>query len=256
MSEDATQHEPLIVDLSERSVVTITFNRPERANAYTPTLLNELGRVLEDLHRGGEARVIVLRGAGRHFCAGADIVGQHSWHYTLQQVLHLLATVPIPSIALVHGGSVGGGAAMAACCDIVVADKTAFFSIPEIRIGIAPLALSPYLVPAMGHRNFRHFAMTGERIPAAEAYRIGLAQKLCDHVDLDGTGVEIANALLQGAPNAMRELKAKTSLAFAIDGEQADETRLRTSPEYLEGRNSFREKRKPYWYPEYWRPEW
>jgi methylglutaconyl-CoA hydratase len=249
--------ETITCDVSARGVATITLNRPDRGNSITQTMLDELGGELVALARGKNARVIVLRGNGKHFCAGADVAGraggaeQPQPRFSLHAVLAALDAQPQPTLAVVHGAAAGGGAALAACCDVVVAAEQAFFSIPEVRLGMAPVRLAPLFIRAMGYRSFRRYGQSGERILAPEALRIGLAHEVCAASDLDRKAGEIADALLQGAPLAMRELKqAAAAIAApplpAATGPHHDPT---TSPEAIEGIASFREKRKPKWYP-------
>ena len=252
---------PQTLNVTEsRGVATIVLNRPERSNAIDQRMLDEL--VQEFSVRGSDetTRVIVLRGAGKHFCGGADLAGRRSEptdsapHATLVEVLAALDRLPKPTIAVVHGAAVGGGAGFAACCDIVLAVDTAFFSIPEVRVGMAPLGVAPFLARAMGLRSFRRYGLTGERIPAAEALRIGLAHEVASAEKIDERMGEIVDALLHGAPGALRTLKndmdryaapsvaAISSVHRTHDAMQSEEAR--------EGIASFKEKRKPRWYPQ------
>src|SRR5207248_4999280 len=112
-----------------------------------------------------------------------------------------------PAVAVVHGGAVGGGAAFAACCDVAIATENAFFSIPEVRVGMAPLGVMPFLVRAMGHRNFRRYGLSGERIAAAEALRIGLVHQVCETATMEDTLARLVDDLLHGAPDAIATLK-------------------------------------------------
>lgn len=247
--------ETMTCELSGRGVATVTLNRPERGNAVNATMLNELGAQLVALASDESARVIVLRGRGKHFCAGADVAGRggaDAPQFSLHQVLAALDAQPQPTLAVVQGAAAGGGAALAACCDVVVAAEQAFFSIPEVRLGMAPVRLAPFLIRAMGHRSFRRYGLSGERISAHEALRIGLAHAVCGAADLEGTAAAIIDALLHGAPGAMRELKAAVA-AMATPASPAPTTGPDHDPmkseEAVEGIASFREKRKPNWYP-------
>jgi methylglutaconyl-CoA hydratase len=248
--------ETITCELSKRGVATITLNRPDRGNAFNQTMLNELGAQLAEFASDESARVIVLRGRGKHFCTGADVTGRGGAdappvQFSLHQILAVLDAQPQPTLAVVQGAAAGGGAALGACCDIVVAAEQAFFSIPEVRLGMAPVRLAPFLIRAMGHRSFRRYGLSGERISALEALRIGLAHAVCGAADLDGQAAEIIDALLHGAPGAMRELK-RAAAAMAMPASPAS-----TSPDHdpvksaeaVEGIASFREKRKPNWYP-------
>ena len=247
------------VDLSPRRIATVLLNRPDRGNAFDQTMLDEVASQLARLAADDRARVVVLRGSGRHFCTGADLVSRADGdaatgpHATLPDVLAALDGLPKPTVAVVHGGAVGGGTAFAACCDIVIATDAAFFSIPEVRVGMAPLGVAPFLIRAMGHRGFRRYALSGERISPAVALRLGLAHEVCDTAQIDETLAHVTDELLHGAPGAMRELKQASdrysapSLASLLADKPAPHGPR--SAEAQEGIASFREKRKPNWYP-------
>ena len=247
------------VDVSARHVATVLLNRPDRGNAFDQRMLDELAAQWSAFASDDTVRVVVLRGGGRHFCTGADLAARETaapsaaLRISLVDVLLALDALPKPTVAAVHGGAVGGGAALAACCDVVIATEGAFFSIPELRVGLAPLGVTPFLVRAMGHRSFRRYALSGERITAAEAQRIGLAHELCEATRLDETLARVVDALLHGAPGATRDLKrawdhyASPSLASIRANPPVHHGTQ--SPEAREGVASFREKRKPGWYP-------
>jgi methylglutaconyl-CoA hydratase len=173
---------------------------------------------------------------------------------SLVDALAALDRLAKPTVAVIHGAAVGGGAALAACCDIVLAAESAFFSIPEVRVGMAPLGVAPFLIRAMGHRGFRRYGLSGERFGAAEALRIGLAHEVVGADKLDQKLAEITDALLHAAPGAVREMKAAmehdvTPSVAAILARRAAH-RPPKSAEANEGVASFREKRKPSWYPQ------
>jgi methylglutaconyl-CoA hydratase len=249
------------VDISPRQVATVTLNRPDRGNAFDQTMLDELAEQFAALGTNENVRIVVLRGGGRHFCTGADLSSRGAEAAAtaakppapVRDVLVALETVPKPTIAVVHGGAVGGGAAFAACCDVALATEAAFFSIPEVRVGMPPLGVMPFLVRAMGHRSFRRYGLSGERIPAAEALRLGLVHQLCDATDVDATLARIADELLHGAPGALATLKsaaaefASPTLAAILANKAPHNAK---TPEAIEGIASFREKRKPKWYPQ------
>jgi methylglutaconyl-CoA hydratase len=249
----------LSVDVSARRIATVTLNRPDRGNAFDQVMLDELARQLAALADDDQVQIVVLRGGGRHFCTGADLArageahAQPGPHVSLRDVLVALDTLPKPTLAVVHGAAVGGGAAFAACCDVVIAADSAFFSIPEVRVGMPPLGVAPFLVRAIGHRAFRRYGLSGERIPAAEALRLGLAHQVCDAASLDDTLARIADELLHGAPGAISALKsaaaqfASPTLSTILADQPSHNPK---TPEALEGIASFREKRKPSWYPQ------
>jgi methylglutaconyl-CoA hydratase len=248
----------ITVEVSARRIATVLLNRPERGNAFDQTMLDELGEAFAALATGEEARIVVLRGSGRHFCSGADLVARAAAaaapaHVSLRDVLASLDGLPKPTLAVVHGAAIGGGAAFAACCDAVIAADDAFFSIPEVRVGIPPLGVAPFLVRAIGHRNFRRYGLSGERITAAEALRLGLAHEVCAADALDETLARVADAFLHGAPGAVSALKsaaahyASPTLSAILAAQTAHDPK---TPEAHEGIASFREKRKPRWYPQ------
>jgi methylglutaconyl-CoA hydratase len=252
----------LTVEVSPRRIATVLLNRPERGNAFDQAMLDELHEQFVSLAANDAVRIVVLRGSGRHFCTGADLAARAAdAHATstqpdkppasLRDVLIALDTLSKPTVAVVHGAAVGGGAGFAACCDIVIAADTAFFSIPEVRVGMAPLGVMPFLIRAMGHRSFRRYGLSGERIAAAEALRIGLAHLVCNAASLDETLTRTTDELLHGAPGAIRDLKsaaaefASPALSTILANRPAHDPK---SPEAREGIASFREKRKPSWY--------
>jgi methylglutaconyl-CoA hydratase len=249
------------VEMSARGIATIRLNRPERSNAIDQAALDDLARQFLSLGSDERVRVVVLRGAGKHFCAGADLVARASApqnlapaQTTIVDLLAALDRLPKPTVAAVHGAAIGAGAALAACCDVVVAAESAFFSIPEVRIGMAPLGVTPFVIRAIGHRSFRRYGLSGERFGAAEALRIGLAHEVVPAEQLDEKVAEVVDALLHGAPDAQRTLKDGMErfvapTVAAIVAARPSHGSART-PEAQEGIASFKEKRKPSWYPQ------
>jgi methylglutaconyl-CoA hydratase len=248
------------VEVSSRGIATITLNRPERSNAFDQAMLNALARQLAERGADAATRVVVLRGAGKHFCGGADLVARGmepepaAGQVSLVEVLATLDRLPKPTVAVVHGAAVGGGAGLAACCDIVLATDAAFFSIPEARVGMAPLGVAPFLIRAMGHRAFRRYGLSGERFGAAEALRVGLAHDVVGAERLEQRLGEITDALLHAAPGAVREMKAAMDHDATPSIEAILARRLAHGPprseEAKEGIAAFKEKRKPSWYPQ------
>jgi methylglutaconyl-CoA hydratase len=248
------------VEFSSRGVATMTLSRPERSNAFDQGMLNILAQQFAERAADAATRIIVLRGAGKHFCGGADLVARGmepapaAGQVSLVDALAALDRLPKPTIAVVHGAAVGGGAALAACCDIVLATDAAFFSIPEVRVGMAPLGVAPFLIRAMGHRAFRRYGLSGEGFGAAEALRIGLAHEVVGAEKLEQRLDEIADALLHAAPGTVREMK----VAMEHDASPSIEAILArraahgppSSAEAKEGVAAFKEKRKPSWYPQ------
>lgn len=251
----------IVVEVSARRIAMVRLNRPERGNAFDQVMLDELAQAFGALGADDAVRILVLRGSGRHFCTGADLAARGATpaaagataHASLREVLTALDALPKPTMALVHGAAVGGGAAFAACCDVALATEDAFFSIPEIRVGMPPLGVAPFLVRAIGHRAFRRYGLSGERFAAAEALRLGLVHQTCATDALEEVSGRIADELLHGAPGAIATLKraaaqyASPTLATILETQTPHDSK---SPEALEGIASFREKRKPSWYPQ------
>ncbi len=248
------------IEISSRGIATITLSRPERSNAFDQAVLNALAKAFAERAADAATRVVVICGSGKHFCGGADLMARDmeaapaAAQASLVDVLAALDRLPKPTVAVVHGAAVGGGAALAACCDIVLAVDSAFISIPEVRVGMAPLGVAPFLIRAMGHRAFRRYGLSGERFGAAEALRIGLAHEVVSADRLEAKLIEITDALLHAAPGAVREMKAAMendvtpSVATILGGRPAHAPPR--SEEAKEGVAAFKEKRKPSWYPQ------
>jgi methylglutaconyl-CoA hydratase len=262
----------ILSERGARGVATIALNRPDRGNAYDDVMLRELAAQFAALGADPLVRVVVLRGAGKHFCVGADIAWHRSSQHTAERavepapklldVLLALDALPKPTICLLHGAAVGGGLAFAACCDIALAEESAFFSIPEVRIGLVPGPLVPIFLRAMDYRAFRRYGLSGERFSAAEALRLGLIHEVCAADQIEGVLARISEELLLGAPGAIAALK---SVAARLAAPPITEALLREldagsasmlqTDEAREGIASFLEKRKPNWYPKSQREE-
>ena len=251
---------PLIEDVDGRGVVTVTFNRPDKGNAYNQAMLDAMHEILTRHAAEPSTRVLVLRGAGKHFCAGADLTGHDAAapepRVTTPGLCLALDNFPKPTIAVVHGACIGGGLAFAAGCDMVIAARDAFFSLPEVRLGFAPLPLVALLVRAIHPRHLRRYLTSGERFSAADALRIGLVHELCDASEIVAAQTKAVAAFLEAAPLAASSVK-RTLLSHSGDAVtdellaqlQAEFRRGADSAEANEGRAAFREKRKPSWAP-------
>jgi methylglutaconyl-CoA hydratase len=250
----------------ERGVARVTLNRPEVYNAYNSEMIEGLLAAYEDLARA-PLRAVVIAGAGKNFQAGADInwldgVRRSPPEENLRasrmtaEAVQRLNLLPVPTIALVQGACFGGGTGIAAACDIVIAADNASFSIAEVRVGVAGTIIMPQLNDAIGLRQVRRYALTGERFDAQEARRIGLVHEVVPLSELEAAGERIVAALLASAPEAVEQTKA-AALRFAwgdldaktftwlIDNHAA----RRQSAEAAEGLAAFREKRSPRWAP-------
>ena len=247
-------------EIDRRGVVTITFNRPGKGNAYNQAMLDALFDSLARHAADASCRVIVLRGAGKHFCAGADIseydAPPAASRITLPGVCRALDDFPKPAVALIHGACIGGGLAFAACCDFVIAARGAVFSLPEVRLGFAPVPLVGFLVRAIFPRYLRRYLISGERFDAEEAFRIGLVHELCDESAAEVVLAKAVDSLLEAAPlaasTAKQELQARSRELITdelLAELQVAFRRSFESAEAQEGRAAFREKRKPHWVP-------
>lgn len=250
-----------------RGVVTITLNRPEVNNAYNDHMIAGLHEAMDALGTDAGVRVVVLRGAGRHFQAGADLkwisgVGREDEQTNLRvshataDAVRRLDCVPVPVVALVRGGCFGGGTGIVAACDIVIAAQDAIFSITEARWGLTPGIILPQLCRAMGVRQVRRYALSCERFDAMQAQRMGYVHEVCEIEELDAVGARTVDALLMNAPLATSATKARTlHIADApMDDAEFDDlvrehARFRQQAEGREGTASFIEKRVPAWYP-------
>ena len=250
----------LLTHVDPRGVATLTLNRPDKGNAYNQALLDALDETLARYAADAAVRILVLRGNGRHFCAGADVSGQGAAlpepRATLPGFCRALDAFPKPTIALIHGGCIGGGLAFAACCDVAIAALEAFFSLPEVRLGFAPMPLAPFLVRAVQPRALRRYLVSGERFNAEEALRIGLVHEIADAATLEGALSKVITGFLEAGPNAAAAAKrvlrhqANGTIAEELLAElQAEFRKGADSAEANEGRAAFREKRKPHWAP-------
>ena len=252
-------YETIRAEVSPRGIAIVTLNRPDRGNALNQTLLDELGNCLTSYAQDPQVRIVILRGEGKHFCAGADVGGRSAQDappkFSLAQMLEVLERFPKPTMALVQGAAAGGGLALASCCDVVLAGREAFFTIPEVRLGMAPSpTLAALFVRAVGLRAFRRYGFSGERISADVAQRLGLVTEIAEAADLLAKAEAIADAMLLGAPGAIATLKARVCefnappVSTIFDPAVRDAKHVRTS-EAEEGVAAFKEKRKPNWYP-------
>jgi methylglutaconyl-CoA hydratase len=248
--------ETLLTSVSARGVATLTFNRPDRANSYDAAILDALADGFETFGRDQAVRVIVLRGAGKHFSAGAAVGAGGKPRRAIGEVCAMIDAIAKPTVAVAQGACIGGALAIASCCDVMVASRDAFFAIPEVRLGFAPGPLLGAFARGIGYRALRRYLLSGDRFSAEDGHRLGLVHRLCDAEGLDGTVDELIDALLLGAPDAAATakglLRRHAPLALSADElhdlQRAHEA-MADSQEAVEGRAAFKEKRKPGWYP-------
>ena len=246
-------------------IAALTLARPEVHNAFDDHLIAELTHKLRDLDHDPAVRGIILAAQGKSFSAGADLnwmkrVARYSEAENIRDAVALaslmrtLDTMSKPTIARVQGSAFGGGVGLVACCDIAVASTTATFSLSEVRLGLIPAVISPYVIAAIGSRNARRYFLTAERFDAHEALRVGLVHSTVEDHELDATVDRIIDELLRCGPKAIAA--AKDLIAHVahrrIDQLLAEETamriaRIRVSPEGQEGIAAFLDKRPPGW---------
>lgn len=252
-------------DIDARGVARLTLERPERHNAFDDALVRELTAAIAQLDGDGAVRIVVLTGAGPSFSAGADIEWMRAMAaygadqnradaLALAGLMDALYRLGKPTIARVNGAAFGGGVGLVACCDIVLAASSARFAFTEVRLGIAPAVISPYVIGAIGAREARRLFLTGEAFDAEHAHAIGLVHRVVDPQALDTALDEVIGALLQGGPAAQAAIKrlvdrvASGGDATALRDETAELiARLRASPEGQEGLGAFLAKRAPEW---------
>lgn len=246
-------------------VATIWMNRPDVHNAFDDALIAALTTELRRLDQLPQARVIVLAANGKSFSAGADLswmrrMAKYSQEENLRDAVALanlmrtLDGVKKPTIARVQGAAFGGGVGLVACCDIAVASTQAVFCLSEVRLGLIPSVISPYVIAALGERAARRYFLTAERFDAAEAGRIGLVHEVVDADALDETVSSIAGHLLKGGPRALAAAKrliadvSRRPVDDALSAETAKRiAAIRVESEGQEGLAAFLDKRKPDW---------
>ena len=258
-------YQSIITEVDD-SIGILTLNRAERHNAFDELLVDEITRGLLELEADPRVRVVVLSSTGKSFCAGADL----NWVRRAatctasenlrdaRELARLLATLnefSKPTIARVQGPAYGAGLGLIAACDIAVATYDTLFALTEVKLGLLPAVVCPYVVAAIGERYARRYMLSAERFSAAEAYRIGLVHEIVPgEEELDEAIGEIIDSLLKNGPNAQAECKALLRIVAGqpIDDATVEETTqraaiVRSTPEGHEGLSAFLEKRKPNW---------
>ena len=248
-----------------QGVAWVWLNRPELRNAMNDVVIAELAAAIAAAIADDAVRAIVLAGRGKAFCAGADLNWMKSGREmtpeesrkdsgNLAKVLRLLNENPKPTVARVQGAAFAGGTGLVAACDIAIASTEAKFCISEVKLGLIPSMISPYVLRAMGERNARRFFLTAEVFDAAEAHRIGFVQQLVEPDALDAAVDATLGHLVVGGPQALGEAKRliRDVAGRRIDDSLTAETtariaKIRASDEAQEGIASFFEKRKPNW---------
>jgi methylglutaconyl-CoA hydratase len=258
---------PVLVSVDARGVGTITLNRPAVNNAYDASVVTGMVDAVTQVANDPQVRIVVLRGNGRHFQAGADLswlmgVASQSPDENLAvsrltgEAMRALNQLDKPTIALVHGACIGGGTGIISSCDVVIAEASAVFAISEARWGMAATIIFPQLIAAIGERQCRRYALTCEKFDAERARELGLVHEVCADGELDYAAEPVINGLLDAGPDAVRITKQgllRSAGSYMDDGTFAvlaqEHALKRQSAEAAEGFASFKEKRRASWYP-------
>lgn len=255
----------VLLQIDPRGVARLTLNRPRIHNAFDDRLIARLSKLLSELEVRPGLRALVLTSEGKSFSAGADLnwmrrMAGYSENENradalkLAELMSRLNRLPVPTIARVQGPVFGGGVGLIACCDMAVAAERALFSLSEVRLGIIPAVISPYVIAAIGERAARRFMLTGERFDSAEALRLGLLHRVVADDGLDHAIDQLLQELLKCGPGAQAAAKRlirdvagrPVNPALIVDTAERI-TALRASPEGREGLTAFLEKRPPDW---------
>ncbi len=257
--------ETVLFDVNAQGVATVTLNNPDKHNAFDDTIIRALTTIFNDIAQRDDIRVMVLTSTGKSFSAGADLgwmkrMASYSYEDNLKDanalanMLKALNFLPQPSIAKIQGAAFGGAVGLASCCDIVIAANKASFCLSEVKLGLIPATISPYVVNAMGLKACRRYFQTAERFFADKAQQLGLVDEVVELDNLNNEVNNIVTILLNNAPIAVRAAKQLTfDVAYqTIDDVLLADTseriaRLRVSDEGQEGLGAFFEKRTPAW---------
>jgi methylglutaconyl-CoA hydratase len=256
----------ILIHIDERGIATLTMNRPEVHNAFDDLLIADMTAALKSLAENERVRVVLLAGSGRSFSAGADLgwmrrMADYSWDENLRDALGLATLMQTlnglakPTIALIQGAAYGGGVGLVACCDMAIATHRSTFCLSEVKLGLMPAVISPYVIAAIGSRACRRYFLTAEPFDATEAHRLGLVHEVvADDPALRTRGQELATLLLKNGPQAMAAAK---DLIAAVAGRPVDAGQIadtagriadrRASAEGREGLSAYLEKRIPGW---------
>lgn len=260
-----TDFNTLQLEFAENGVATLWLNRPEKNNAFNAGMIRELILALEAVKAAANVRFLLLRGRGRHFSAGADLAWMQEsarLDYNanlddsreLAELMYGLFQLKVPTLAVVQGAAFGGALGLISCCDMAIGAADAQFSLSEVRIGLAPAVISPFVVQAIGERATRRYALTAERFSGERARELGLLAECYPAEELEQAVQDWTANLLLNSPQAMRV--SKDLLREVGNGELSPNlrrytenaiARIRVSPEGQEGLNAFLEKRKPGW---------
>lgn len=260
-----TDFNTLQLDIAANGVATLWLNRPDKNNAFNAGMIRELILALDAVKEHGQVRFLILRGRGRHFSAGADLAWMQEsarLDYNanlddareLAELMYALYQLKVPTLAVVQGAAFGGALGLISCCDMAIGAIDAQFSLSEVRIGLAPAVISPFVVQAIGERAARRYALTAERFNGERARELGLLAECYPAEEMDQAVESWTANLLLNSPQAMRAskdlLREVGSGVLSPNLRRYTENaiaRIRVSAEGQEGLNAFLEKRKPSW---------
>ena len=255
----------VITEIDDLGVARITLNNPDKHNAFDDQIIGQLTEAFVAIASNSDVRVMVLGSEGKSFSAGADLewmkrMASYSYEENLRDasalalMLKTLNQMPQPTIARVQGAAFGGAVGLVSCCDMAVAATNASFSLSEVKIGLVPATISPYVIAAIGERWARRYFLTAERFDAQRAMQIGLVNEAVNAEQLDQQINSLIEALLVNGPEAVMAAK---QLVFDVSGKPIDQNlidhsceviaAIRVSEQGQEGLNAFLEKRKPHW---------
>jgi methylglutaconyl-CoA hydratase len=251
----------------DNKVGRVFLSRPDVRNAFNAEMIAELSDLFARINKRDDLRVVVLTGEGKAFCAGADLkwmgdVLNYSYEENLQDsknladMFYLLNNCPLPTIARVNGAAIGGGCGLVAVCDIVIASENAKFSLSEVKIGLVPACISPYVIRRMGDKNSREFFLSGERFGPDKALAAGLANEVVPETELDNAVNRRIKLLISSGPEALKWCKQLLQNVPSMPEKEAGQytaeviAKLRMGQEGQEGMRAFFEKRKPNWLEE------
>ncbi|NVD08059.1 gamma-carboxygeranoyl-CoA hydratase [Vibrio sp. JPW-9-11-11] len=251
--------------LEPNGLAYLTLNRPEQANAFNAQMITELLDAMDFLATQPSARGLMLSGEGKHFCAGADIDWMRSMAdkdhssnltdaYQLATLMHTLDTLPLPTLALVQGSAFGGALGLICCCDMAIASDDARFCLSEVKLGLVPATIAPYVIRAMGNRQARRYMLSAEMINASSALSLGLVHHIASAPAAKNEAQQWLENVAQHGPEALRMTKA---LCQHCDHHMINESliqytsdliaQVRVSAQGQEGLNAFLDKRAPNW---------
>lgn len=251
--------------LDTSGVTTLTLNRPQVHNAFDEVMIDELKSAIDEIDADADTRVVVLRASGKSFSAGADLnwmrrVAKYDESENrdeamrLAQMMLALNRLSKPVIAVVQGATYGGGVGLVACCDIAIASDQARFCLSEVKLGLVPAVISPYVISAIGERAARRYMLSAEIFDAAQAQRLGLVHEVAADHEIEQIVADVCASLLAGGPSAQATAKALIARIAAVSPDEsvALETAqiiasCRASSEGQEGLAAFFDKRKPDW---------